>query len=978
MASACSVGVYVRFRPVNERERSEGGGASLVTLGAGGTVAVAQPGKPLDFAFDGVYGADTSQSDMYAACARDAIEDVLHGYNRCGRALAARGPLSFSLPPPFRHAARCSRMARRARASRTPCSAPTLVIPRWPASSPARCGTSSPTLPTPTRAKSALRRRRRRGSPLTRRRFTLRVSFLEIYREQVKDLLQPSATNLKVRETPARGVWVEGLTEQYVTTEAEVLECLRQGERARSTSSTLMNDTSSRSHSLFVLTVVQRLPDGSTRTGKLNLADLAGSEKVGKTGATGATLEEAKKINQSLSALGNCINALSSSGGAPTHIPYRDSRLTFILRESLGGNTKTKLIVCASMHPFNTEETVSTLRFAQRAKAIQTRVTVNQRRSVDELEAMVAALTLELERARRYIAQLEQGVDGARLGQLRAQASRAEGSAAADPLDAAAALVAAASSDEAVSELRELATTLEYDLAAARTRERDASAARDGLMAQLDEARQQQEKDRYEAAQAALALQAAQLAAETAGARAALLAEQGRTRADELEVLRAELDEARSTRQQLQARAREQEAALSAAQGAAARAAQALAERDVALAQAQGAAAAAASERDALAGALGDQTARADLLQGALAAADANTDAERAELRAAHVALQQVAQRDARELAAARERLAALEVEHEALRAASAQAAAAAARAAQESGAQADELRAQLHLAQAASNTAAESHARALQTARERLQLARRDLDETQGKYLLALRQNEQRNARIHALELELARRTEVVRELKDDIEAAVQLNVDNAAKYQEELQAMELRHRRAAETRKATIVRSIVASPKRAAGGASVVSASSASPPTQSPGSTTSTLAASPRPAEPGEYSASGWFALKLASAAELGAPKRAGWLHVRATGLMAKGWRRRWCVLPHGQCCLYFFDAQPEPDERAKACIEFGSAAAVKAAPDVPDAGPLAVLQLTLTGGKQVQLGAEGAVERDAWVLVVGDAVE
>jgi kinesin family protein 5 len=123
------------------------------------------------------------------------------------------------------------------------------------------------------------------------------------------------------------------------------MQCLRNGEKSRTTATTMMNDTSSRSHSLFVISVTCKLKDGSTRSGKLNLADLAGSEKVtalaggcthgaefcwlkvGKTGATGTTLEEAKKINQSLSALGNCINALSSApAGGAAHVPYRDSK----------------------------------------------------------------------------------------------------------------------------------------------------------------------------------------------------------------------------------------------------------------------------------------------------------------------------------------------------------------------------------------------------------------------------------------------------------------------------------------------------------------------------------------------------------------------------------------------------------------------------------------------------------------------------
>ena len=236
--------------------------------------------------------------------------------------------------------------------------------------------------------------------------FKVTCSFLEIYKEVIKDLLNPKGVNLKVRETPTRGVWVEGLSETEVSSHMEVLRLLHQGEEHRAVASTNMNSVSSRSHSLFILTVSQKTRDGATKTGKLNLADLAGSEKVGKTGASGETLEEAKKINQSLSALGNCIMALTKKNKA--HVPYRDSKLTFILRESLGGNTKTTLLIACSPHSFNLEETVSTLRFGQRAKSIKNKVKINAQRSVAELELIVKKLTKEVKVLKKYSTRLEQ------------------------------------------------------------------------------------------------------------------------------------------------------------------------------------------------------------------------------------------------------------------------------------------------------------------------------------------------------------------------------------------------------------------------------------------------------------------------------------------------------------------------------------------------------------------------------------------
>jgi kinesin family protein 5 len=154
-----------------------------------------------------------------------------------------------------------------------------------------------------------------------------------------------------------------------VETEEDVLDLLRDGERFRSVAATGMNPVSSRSHSLFIMHLQQKMSDGSTKSGKLNLCDLAGSEKVGKTGATGEILEEAKKINQSLSALGNCINALvksQRSGNKEAHIPYRNSKLTHILRDSLGGNCKTTLVLACSPAIWNIEETISTLKFGMR------------------------------------------------------------------------------------------------------------------------------------------------------------------------------------------------------------------------------------------------------------------------------------------------------------------------------------------------------------------------------------------------------------------------------------------------------------------------------------------------------------------------------------------------------------------------------------------------------------------------------------
>ena len=163
---------------------------------------------------------------------------------------------------------------------------------------------------------------------------------------------------------------------------------MKQGNSVRSIAATKMNAESSRSHSIFILTVQQNnLEDLSQRTGKLYLVDLAGSEKISKTGAEGTLLEEAKMINKSLTTLGMVINALTDK--KTTHIPYRDSKLTRILSESLGGNSKTCLVITCSPHPYNEQETLGTMRFGTRARAIKNKPKVNREYTVPELKKLL-------------------------------------------------------------------------------------------------------------------------------------------------------------------------------------------------------------------------------------------------------------------------------------------------------------------------------------------------------------------------------------------------------------------------------------------------------------------------------------------------------------------------------------------------------------------------------------------------------------
>lgn len=177
------------------------------------------------------------------------------------------------------------------------------------------------------------------------KKFLVRISFLEIYNEDIRDLLVNTKnikSGLELKEHPESGVYVKDLATFVVKNVQEMDKLMDVGNKNRSVGSTLMNANSSRSHSIFTITIEssERRDDGEDHfvVGKLNLVDLAGSERQSKTGATGDRLKEATKINLSLSALGNCISALVD--GRSSHIPYRDSKLTRLLQDSLGGNAK--------------------------------------------------------------------------------------------------------------------------------------------------------------------------------------------------------------------------------------------------------------------------------------------------------------------------------------------------------------------------------------------------------------------------------------------------------------------------------------------------------------------------------------------------------------------------------------------------------------------------------------------------------------
>lgn len=234
--------------------------------------------------------------------------------------------------------------------------------------------------------------------------YLVRSSYLEIYQEKIRDLLcKDEKRRLELKERADIGVYVKDLSSFVCKSIKEIEHVMTVGNDNRAVGATNMNEHSSRSHALFIITIEhsQVSSDGQThiRVGKLNLVDLAGSERQFKTGVVGQRQKEAIKINLSLSALGNVISALVD--GRSTHIPYRDSKLTRLLQDSLGGNSKTVMVANIGPASYNYEETLVTLRYASRAKNIKNRPKVNQ----DPKDALLREFQLEIDRLKYLLSQ---------------------------------------------------------------------------------------------------------------------------------------------------------------------------------------------------------------------------------------------------------------------------------------------------------------------------------------------------------------------------------------------------------------------------------------------------------------------------------------------------------------------------------------------------------------------------------------------
>jgi len=370
-----AIRVIARFRPINKREMQESnkrGWAESdlrpyqlsddmvsVSIDYGGRI-------PRTFTLDRFLGEETVQTEAFEAIALPAVMDCLRGINGCVFAYGQTGSgKTFSMFGPEVPIEQQEAMVELLG-----------MIPQ---------------------AAMIIFEYLRSDKAAEVAKFSVELSVLEIYvGNTLRDLLHPAKRGdkaLKLRDGP-RGVFVQGLKTVTVRTLSDVLEAIAVANKSRTTSSTNMNATSSRSHSVFTIKVKTELRTGTQRNATLNFCDLAGSEKIGKTGAVGKQMHEGNAINMSLTILGRVINALVTHRNPP----FRESALTHVLKDSLQGNCKTTILVCVSPHKFNVTETVNTLQFAMRAKLIKNKVKVNKVLSRQELNKIIKELNQEIKK----------------------------------------------------------------------------------------------------------------------------------------------------------------------------------------------------------------------------------------------------------------------------------------------------------------------------------------------------------------------------------------------------------------------------------------------------------------------------------------------------------------------------------------------------------------------------------------------------
>ncbi|XP_065410394.1 kinesin-like protein KIF21A isoform X14 [Chrysemys picta bellii] len=392
-----SVRVAVRIRPQLAKEKIEG--CHICTSVTPGEPQVFL-GKDKAFTFDYVFNIDSQQEEIYDQCVEKLIEGCFEGYNATVFAYGQTGAgKTYTMGTGFdvniteeeqgiisravKHLFKCIEEKKQAAIKQE--------------------------LPTPE--------------------FKVNAQFLELYNEEVLDLFDTTRdidaknkkSNIKIHEDSTGGIYTVGVTTRTVNGEAEMIQCLKLGALSRTTASTQMNVQSSRSHAIFTIHVCQtrvcsaidtdnvtdnkiisessQTNEFETLTAKFHFVDLAGSERLKRTGATGERAKEGISINCGLLALGNVISALGDRSKKSTHVPYRDSKLTRLLQDSLGGNSQTVMIACVSPSDRDFMETLNTLKYANRARNIKNKVMVNQDRASQQINGLrgeIARLQMEL------------------------------------------------------------------------------------------------------------------------------------------------------------------------------------------------------------------------------------------------------------------------------------------------------------------------------------------------------------------------------------------------------------------------------------------------------------------------------------------------------------------------------------------------------------------------------------------------------
>eukprot|EP00873_Tetraselmis_striata_P027928 jgi/Tetstr1/448192/TSEL_035483.t1 len=372
------INVICRCRPPNAQEKAARSHQTIETSEDSSEVTIYQniAGKQLDrtYKFDKVFGPSSGQADVYDGAISPIVNEVLEGFNCTVFAYGQTG------------------------------TGKTHTMEGGDRQSVDGCDLSDVAGVIPRSIKEVFDRLESNALE-----YSVKVTFMELYNEELTDLLSVGESKLKLLEGRA-GVVVQGLEEAIVKNSTEIYSVLDRGSAKRRTAATLLNKVSSRSHSIFTITIHMKesTPEGEEviKIGKLNLVDLAGSENISRSGAKDGRAREAGNINQSLLTLGRVINALVEHQG---HVPYRDSKLTRLLRDSLGGKTKTCIIATIAPSLSCQEETLSTLDYAHRAKNIRNKPEVNQRISKT---AHIKDLTFEMERikAELYASREKNGV----------------------------------------------------------------------------------------------------------------------------------------------------------------------------------------------------------------------------------------------------------------------------------------------------------------------------------------------------------------------------------------------------------------------------------------------------------------------------------------------------------------------------------------------------------------------------------------